>query len=96
MPGVIVVVDLHAAEIDQLGAAAAGVFEGRDGRAPGGRKYGFSLDIQGIGLQAALVAGFGQADRIEDADRDVVAIGGPQDLRFARVGGGAAPQELTH
>ena len=54
-----------------------------------GRKYGFSFDIQGVGLQAALVAGFRQADRIEDSDRDVVAFRSPQDLRFARVRRGA-------
>jgi hypothetical protein len=73
----IVVVDLHAAEIDQLGAAAPGLFEGRNGRAPGWRKYGFPFDIQRIWLQAALVAGLRQANRVEDADRNIVTVCGP-------------------
>ena len=42
-----------------------------------------SFYIQCIGLKAALVSGLGQPDRIEDARRHAVAIGGAQDLRFA-------------
>jgi hypothetical protein len=81
-------VDLHAAEIDQSSATAAGRFEGGDGRRSRRRKDRLSLDIQRIRLQASLVAGLRQADRIEDTDRDIVAIRGLQDLRLAGVGRG--------
>src|SRR4051794_17996917 len=85
----IVVVDLHAAEVDQRGAVAAGFLEGGDRCASRCRKYGLSLDIQRIGLQASLVAGLRQADRIEDANGDIVAIRSLQDLRLAGVRRGA-------
>jgi len=84
----IVVVDLHAAEIDQRLALASGIFERRQGLATAPGEYCFSFYIQGVGLQAALVSGLGQADGIEDAGWHAVAIGGAQDLGFAGVGGG--------
>ena len=86
--GVIVMVDLHAAEIDQRLAVAAGGCEVGKGFGPAARKDGFSFYVQGVGLQAALVAGFRQADGVEDTGGDAVAIGRAQDLRFARIGGG--------
>jgi len=46
------------------------------------------LYIQGIRLKAALLSGLSQTDRIENAGRHAVAIGGVQDLRLAGIGGG--------
>jgi len=86
--GMVVMVDLHAAEIDQRLAVAAGVFEVGERFRPASREDGFSFYVQGVGLEAALVAGFRQADRVEDAGRNAVAVGGTQDFRLARVGGG--------
>ena len=85
---VIVMVDLHAAEIDQRRATAAGRFESGDCCRPRCWKDRQSLNIQRIGLQAPLVAGLRQADRVEDADGDIVAVGSLQDFRLARVGRG--------
>ena len=86
MAGVIVVVDLHAAEVDQPGAAVAGLLERGDGRAsarPG--TAALPSIFSAFGCRLPLLPGLGQADRIEDADRDVVALGGAQDLWLARV-----------
>lgn len=86
---VVAVIDLHAAEIDQCLAVATRGLEVRKGFGPRFREDGFSFYIQGVGLQAALVAGLRQANRVEDSGGDAVAVRGTQDLRFARVRGGS-------
>lgn len=85
---VIVVVDLHAAEVDQCLALASRVLERGERFAAAAWKDGFSFYIHGVRLKAALLSGLGQADRVEDARRHAVAIGGAQDLRLAGIGGG--------
>jgi len=86
---VIVVIDLHAAEIDQRLALSAGVLKRRQGLRTAPRKDSFSFYIHSVRLEATLVSGFRQANGIEDAGRHAVAVGGAQDLGFARVGGRA-------
>lgn len=88
MRGMIVVVDLHAAEIDQRLAFALGIGEGGKGFGTALREDSFSFYIQCIRLKAAFVARLGQADGIEDTGGYAIAVGGAQDLRFARIGGG--------
>lgn len=85
---VVVPVDLHAAEIDQLLAFGARRVEDPDGLCRGRREDGLAFYIEGIGLQRSLAAGFGEADGIENAGGDGIALGGGQDLAFA--GAGAA------
>lgn len=87
MRRVVVMVDLHAAQIDQRLALALCIGEGGKGFSAASRKDRFSFYIQCVGLKAAFLPGFGQADGIEDAGGHAIAIGGAQDLRLARVGG---------
>ena len=89
MRRVVVMVDLHAAQIDQRLALARGIGEGCEGLGPASREDRFSFYIQGVRLKAALVSGFRQAYGIEDAGGHAVAVGGAQDFRLARVGGGS-------
>ena len=89
MRRVVVMVDLHAAQIDERLAFAPGIGEGGKGLGPASRKDRFSFYIQSVGLKAALVSGLRQAHGIEDAGRHAIAVGGTQDLRLARVGGGS-------
>ncbi len=89
MRGMVVMVDLHAAQIDQCLALALGVGEGGKRFGPASREDCFSLYVQGVRLKTALVAGFRQSDGIEDAGGYAIAVGGTQDLGFARIGGGA-------
>ncbi len=59
MLGMVVVIDLHAAQVDELAAAFCGRLELGDRF--GGRigKDGAALDVEGVGLQAALATGLG-------------------------------------
>ena len=82
-------VDLHAAEVDQRLALAAGIVERRERLVSAAREDSFSFYVQCVGLEAAFFPRFGQADRVKDSGRHAVAIGGPHDFRLARVGGGA-------
>lgn len=84
----IVMIDLHAAEVDQLRAALTRRLKGGEGFRPTFRKYSFSFYIQGIGLKAALLACLGEPDRVEDPDGYSIAISGAQDLRLAGISGG--------
>jgi len=88
MRGMIMVVDLHTAEIDQGLALAPRIGEGGKCFGPAPWEDRFSFYIQCIRLKAAFLAGLGQADCIEDAGGHAVAVGGAQDLGLARIGGG--------
>ena len=83
----VMMIDLHAAEIDQDLALPTGRLEGCNGGLRTSRKDGFSLYVQCVGLEAALVAGLRQADRVKDADGYAVAICGAQDFGLAGVRG---------
>lgn len=87
MRGVVAVVDLHAAEVDQRAALAARGIERGERLGPACREDRFSFYVQGVGLKAALFSRLRQADRVEDAGGNAVAVGRAQDLGFARVGG---------
>lgn len=84
----IAMVDLHAAEVDQGLAFAPCRLEGNKRFRPGTWENSFSFYIQGIGLKAALVAGFRQANRVENAGGDPILVRGAQDLSLARIGRG--------
>ena len=89
MRRVVVMVDLHATQIDERLALAPGIGERSKGLGPASRKDHFSLYIQGVGLKAALVAGLRQTYGIKDAGGHAIAVGGAQNLRLARVGDGS-------
>jgi len=89
MRGMIVMVDLHAAQIDQRLALALRIGEGGKRFGPALWEDRFSFYIQCIRLKAAFVAGLGQADGIKDAGGHAIAIGGAQDLGLAGIGGGS-------
>lgn len=88
MRGVVVVVDLHAAEIDQRLALALRVDEGGKRFGPALWEDRFSFYIQCVRLKAAFLARLGQADGIKDAGGHAVAVGGAQNLGLAGIGGG--------
>ena len=79
----IVVVDLHAADVDQLHALRRRGPE--DAQRLGQRlgEYRLACDVHGVRLQRAALAALGQADRIEDADRHAMAHRGLGHLAFA-------------
>lgn len=89
MRGVVVMIDLHAAEIDQRLALAAGVGEGGKCLGSAFREDCFSFYVQSVRLKAAFLAGLCQANRVEDAGGYAVAVGGTQDLGLAGIGGGS-------
>ena len=59
---VIIVVDLHAADVDELRAAAAGDVELPHRILFRGRKDRLAFDVHGIGIERALAAGLRQTD----------------------------------
>lgn len=67
-----VVVDLHAADIDQLSAGLPRLFEFRQRLRQSLREVGWAFDIQRIGMQRAAPAGFGERDSIENTQRHAV------------------------
>lgn len=67
-----VLIDLHATHVDQNGTALPCVLKGLQGILQPIEIMRLSLNVHGIGLQAALAPGFRQADRIEDALGDAV------------------------
>ena len=79
----VMVVDLHAAEIDELRAVSPCLLEEPNGLDPAFGEHCFSFYVQCVGLQAPLPAGFGEADRIEDTGRYAIAGGGAQDRALA-------------
>ena len=52
---------LHASEVDQLGAIAFGSLKSHQGLFGRGRKYRFSFDIHGVGVEPPLAASLRQA-----------------------------------
>ncbi|MNE65077.1 hypothetical protein D3C80_1605270 [compost metagenome] len=77
-----IVVYLHTAEIDQLGAIALRRLESGQCLLRGRGKYRFSLDIHGIGVQLALAARLGQADGVENSLRHAIFARGGLDFPF--------------
>lgn len=83
--GVVVVVDLHAAKIDQFLAFPLGNRKRGKGFAPALGEDCLSFYIQCVRLKAAFFPCFGKADRVEDTRRNAVAVGSPQDFGFTSV-----------
>lgn len=69
MTPVEMVVDLHAADVDELGAGFARLLEFQQGFLQSLRKVGWPFDIERIGVQRAAPPGLGQRDGIKDAER---------------------------
>lgn len=65
-------IDLHAAHIDQNRAVFSGVLESLQGVLQSVEIMRLALDVHGEGLQASLPSGLRQADRVEDALRDTI------------------------
>lgn len=76
-------VDLHAADVDQLRAAASGILHKLVSVRHGGRKIGLAFDVDGIGAERPLAACLRQTDRIEDAFRYPIMPCGGLYLAFA-------------
>lgn len=85
--GVVVVVDLHATEIDQCLAFALRGRERGKGLAAAFWKDCFSFYIHSVRLQAAFFPRFSKSDCVEDTSRNAVTVRRPQDFRFTSVGG---------
>ena len=82
---VIILVDLHAAEVDQFGATAFGVGKDAQRLGPARREHRLAVDVHGVRLKAAFLSGLGKADGIEDADRDAVFGRRAQNLGLAGI-----------
>lgn len=77
-----VIIDLHAAEVDQLGTARARLLEALQGLALAACEIGLALDVQCVRLQRPFTAGLRETDRIEDAGGNVVFGSCREDLFF--------------
>src|SRR5512138_3647166 len=82
--GVVVMIDLHAAEIDQLGAFPSHGLEAghRIVHIPG--KYRLAFGAERVRVQRASAPGLGQADRVQDAERDAMKLRRARHLALAR------------
>jgi len=81
--GVIVVIDLHAAEIDQFDATAARTVDRPNGVVQRAGKYRLAFDVERVGLQTSFSPGFCKANGIKDSSRDAVLVSGTKDLGLA-------------
>ena len=86
-PAVVVMVDLHAADVDPLRAAGTGSLERRKCLPAGPGVGNFSTDIQCVRLQAATSSGFGKPDCVEDAERNPIPLRRTQNLGLAGIFG---------
>lgn len=68
----IVMINLHAAKVDQLLALCARAVEFRFGLFGTGGKMSPALNVQGIRLKTAFTTGFRQPDGIENPDWNIV------------------------
>ena len=80
-------VDLHAADVDQLRAARALGGEALQRLLEAGRMNGAPVDVHVPRAQRAGMAGFGQTDRIEDIERNAVLARGARHFLLAKLGG---------
>ncbi len=76
-------VDLHAADIDQLGTVAFCIFHQLIGFWKAAREKCFPFNIDCVGAQGALSTRLGQPNRIENTFRYAVLAGSCLDLAFA-------------
>ncbi len=81
------VVDLHAAKIDQLRSVSPCLMKALDSGRGRWWKHGFSLYVQRVRLQRVSDPRFRQSHRIEDGKRHIVLQGGAMHFPFADVGG---------
>ncbi len=80
------VIDLHAAEIDEFCTLCAGRGKALEDSLGAFLEEGPALDVHGIGLQRSLPARFGETHRIQDAGRDAVFGSGIDDFTLAGAG----------
>ncbi|PHK46170.1 hypothetical protein VF13_11990 [Nostoc linckia z16] len=90
---VVVMVDLHAADVDQLLALGARGVELVQCLLLASAEEGAPMDVERVGLQRITPAAFGQTDRIEHADGNVVGLRDADHVLLAhRLGGGRREQ----
>ena len=77
------VIDLHAAEVDQHCTLVLRRLESADCILRGLLEVGLALDIQGPGLQRSAAPCLRQPDGIEDALGNTILEGGGRNLAFA-------------
>lgn len=75
LPLMVVMVDLHAAQINQFAAGSAGPVECLERLRQTPSKNGFAFYIERIGLQRPSPPGFRQSHRIENPDRHAMFAG---------------------
>src|SRR3954447_7275372 len=81
---VIVMIDLHAAEVDQLDPPSSHGFEVGDRVVHVLGEYGLSVGAERVRVKCAAPPGLGQADRVENAERNSVLLGRTRHLALAR------------
>ncbi len=75
MLAMVVLVNLHAADIDEFGTGSESAVKLVQRLLFGCRENGLSFHIHSIGIEGALTTGFRQTDRIEDSFRDTIFSG---------------------
>lgn len=73
-------VDLHAADINQLGALLSGLLNHAVSLPPALWEKGLAFDIDCVGAERPLAPGFRQSDGIENSFGNTVLAGGVMDL----------------
>ena len=81
--GMVAVIDLHAAKVNQPATFISGLFEGFKRLLAAVGKDRLSLDIECPWMQRPLAPGFRQPHRQQDRWRHAMLTGCTQDFRFA-------------
>lgn len=90
VPAMEMMIDLHAANIDELDAVFAGCGKDRQCRRKIGVEDRPAGDIHRIGVQTAALAGFCQGDGVEHPNRDIVVCRRAQHFALADIFRGAS------
>ncbi len=83
---VVVVIDLHASNIDEPHALFSGAFEPADGVCAVLCKDRSACKVHGVWVERSLVSRFRHCDRVEYAKRDAIPGGRCRHLAFAQIG----------
>lgn len=83
----VVVIDLHAAQINQFSARPRRLFELPNGGLSARRKHRPALNVQGVWMQASLVASLGKSNCVKDSSRHLMAFCRAQNFSFTSISG---------
>lgn len=83
----VVVIDLHAAQINQFSARPRRLFELPNGGFSTRRKHRPAFYVQGVWMQASLVASLGKSNCVKDSRRHLMAFRRAQDFSFTSISG---------